>query len=84
MNFTPLNLSCSVMDYFMYREQMWTFFKLRVACGVLTALVWLWFKKGGCHRRLFGVTWFMGPLMMILWMIGRSPMLASINSNMPT
>jgi signal transduction histidine kinase len=66
----PLNLSCSVMDYYMYPDKMWDFFKLRVACGILTTLVWLWFKSSRpCHRRIFGVTWFMGPLMMILWMI---------------
>ena len=46
------------------------FLKLRITCGILTALVWAWFKSPWpCHRRIFGVTWFMGPLMMILWMI---------------
>lgn len=67
----PLNLSCTVMDHFMYPARTWEFFKLRVACGVLTALIWFWFTRpnGGCHRRIFGVTWFMGPLLMILWMI---------------
>ena len=65
----PLNLSCSVMDYFMYREHTWDFFKLRVACGILTLLVWFGFNKGWCPRRMFGVTWFLGPLMMIFWML---------------
>src|SRR5690349_3956797 len=66
----PLNLSCSVMDYYMYPEKMGEFFRLRVLCGILTILVWAWFKSPwACHRRIFGVTWFMGPLMMILWMI---------------
>ena len=69
----PLNLSCSVMDHFMYHDQMWAFFKLRVACGILTALVWLWFVKGRGPRVMFGVTWFMGPLLMILWMIYSLP-----------
>jgi signal transduction histidine kinase len=58
------------MDYFMYPEMMWAFFKLRVLCGLVTALVWAWFKSPRpCHLRIFGVTWFMGPLMMILWML---------------
>src|SRR3954447_7684168 len=67
----PLNLSCSVMDRFMYPELMWPFFRLRVACGILTLLVWIWFRSGvgGCHRRIFGTTWFLGPLLMIFWMI---------------
>jgi signal transduction histidine kinase len=70
----PLNLSCSVMDYYMYPGKVWEFFKLRVACGFLTLLVWAWFKSPRpCHRRVFGVTWFMGPLMMILWMIYTLP-----------
>lgn len=66
----PLNLSCSIMDYYMYPNKKWDFLELRIACGILTALVWAWFKSPWpCHRRIFGVTWFMGPLMMILWMI---------------
>lgn len=70
----PLNLSCSVMDHYMYPDKMWDFFKLRVACGILTTLVWVWFKSPHpCHRRIFGVTWFMGPLMMIFWMIYTLP-----------
>jgi signal transduction histidine kinase len=70
----PLNLSCSVMDYYMYPGKVVGFFKLRVACGILTVLVWAWFKSPRpCHRRIFGVTWFMGPLMMILWMIYTLP-----------
>jgi signal transduction histidine kinase len=70
----PLNLSCSIMDYFMYHEKWPDFLKLRIACGVLTGLVWAWFKSPWpCHRRIFGVTWFMGPLMMILWMIYTIP-----------
>jgi signal transduction histidine kinase len=67
----PLNLSCSVMDYFMYPDKTWLFFKLRLCTAILTLMVWAWFKSpnGRCHRRIFGVTWFMGPLLMILWMI---------------
>ena len=70
----PLNLSCSVMDYYMYPDKMWAFFKLRVLCGLVTALVWAWFKSPHpCHRRIFGIAWFMGPLMMIFWMLYALP-----------
>jgi len=70
----PLNLSCSVMDFYMYPDKMWDFFKLRVLCGLVTALVWAWFKSPRpCHRRIFGITWFMGPLMMIFWMLYTLP-----------
>lgn len=65
----PLNLSCSVMDHFMYPDKLWDFFKLRLMCGILTGLVWAAFKRGYCPRRVFGVTWFMGPLFMIFYMI---------------
>jgi signal transduction histidine kinase len=65
----PLNLSCSVMDHFMYPAKLWPFLKLRLICGILTLVVWAAFKRGLCHRRVFGVTWFMGPLLMIFWMI---------------
>ena len=82
----PLNLSCSVMDHFMYPEMMWPFFKLRVACGVLTALIWFWFTRPGsrCPLRVYGVTWFMGPLLMIYYMIftvndPQSPYYAGLN-----
>src|SRR5436190_913740 len=82
----PLNLSCSIMDHFMYPDKMWPFFKLRLACGILTSLIWFWFSrpKGGCPLRVFGVTWFMGPLVMIFWMIytvndSLSPYYAGLN-----
>jgi signal transduction histidine kinase len=82
----PLNLSCSIMDKWMYPEHMWEFFRLRVYCGLLTILVWFWFRGPikGCHRRIFGTTWFMGPLLMIYWMIYRvhdsySPYYAGLN-----
>jgi len=82
----PLNLSCSIMDYFMYPSWTWSFFKLRVACGILTSLVWLWFTKspGPVLRRAYGVTWFGGPLLMVLWMIyvvddAQAPYYAGLN-----
>ncbi|MCU0786662.1 MAG: ATP-binding protein [Verrucomicrobia bacterium] len=82
----PLNLFCSIMDYFMYPDRVWVFFKARVLSTFLVGLVWVWFRSplGRSHRRLFGVTWFMSPLVMILWMIyaaddPNSPYYAGLN-----
>jgi signal transduction histidine kinase len=66
----PLNLFCSIMDHFMYRDKQWPFFEARVWSVVATALAWLWFKtKIGRANPRFEVAWFMSPLIMILWMI---------------
>ena len=68
----PLQLSCSVMDHFMCPHYWWTFLKVRVAVAMLTAIVWAWFRSGwpvSCPRRIYGITWFTGPLLMVLWMI---------------
>ena len=66
-----LNLSCSVMDHFMYPDLAGLFFKVRLASVLLLALVWVWFKSpwGNAHHRIFGATWYAIPLAMILWMI---------------
>src|SRR5579863_9340972 len=67
----PCNLFCAIMDHFMYPERMAIFFRARVFSFVVIALVLIWFKSpwGRSHRRWFGITWFMSPLIMILWMI---------------
>ncbi len=68
----PLQLSCSIMDHFMVPQYWWTFLKVRVAVAMLTAIVWVWFRTGwpvACHRRIYGITWFTGPLLMVIWMI---------------
>jgi two-component system sensor histidine kinase PhcS len=66
----PLNLSCSVMDYFMYRDKALLFFKFRVLSVLLVALAWLWFKlRPGHSQRDFGIMWIMSPLLVILWLI---------------
>ncbi|MFO1487411.1 MAG: ATP-binding protein [Verrucomicrobiota bacterium] len=66
-----LNLSCSVMDHFMYPNLAELFFKVRLLSVVLLALVWVWFRSplGNQHHRIFGATWYAIPLAMILWMI---------------
>ena len=81
----PLNLSCSVMDYFMYPDQAPLFFKGRVCSVLLVALAWLWFKfRPGHSQRRFGIMWIMSPLIMILWLIyaagdPHSPYYAGLN-----
>ena len=81
-----LNLSCSVMDHFMYPDLAGLFFKVRLASVLLLALVWVWFKSpwGNAHHRIFGATWYAIPLAMILWMIytandPESPYYAGLN-----
>ena len=66
-----LNLSCSVMDYFMYPEKWWLFFKVRLASIGVVALTWVWFRSplGRNHHRIFGVMWYASPLAIILWLI---------------
>jgi two-component system sensor histidine kinase PhcS len=81
-----LNLSCAVMDHFMYPSQAGLFFKVRLVSALLLAIVWVWFKSpwGNAHHRIFGATWYAIPLVMILWMIytvndPQSPYYAGLN-----
>ena len=66
-----LNLSCSVMDHYMYPELAALFLKVRLASVLLLVLVWLWFNSpwGNAYHRIFGATWYAIPMVMILWMI---------------
>lgn len=66
----PLNLSCLLMDDYMYPERFWIFFKARIISVMATALGWLWFRtKFGQQHPRYGVMWFLSPQIMILWMI---------------
>ena len=40
-----LNLTCSVMDYFMYPSKVWLFFQVRLCSIALVALSWVWFRS---------------------------------------
>lgn len=66
-----LNLSCSVMDYFVYPTYWWLFLKVRIASVIVVALTWVWFQRpmGRKHHRIFGVMWYASPFIIILWMI---------------
>ena len=67
----PLNLLCTLMDYFMYPQLLPKFFLARLICVTLVVLVWVVFRnpRGPIQRRIFGMTWFLAPLTMILWLI---------------
>jgi len=71
----PLQLSCLVMDYFMYGATnmalFWVFVKIRIVVALTTLFVFTWYRSRpqSCPRRLFGITWFGGPLLMVLWMM---------------
>jgi signal transduction histidine kinase len=67
----PLNLFCSIMDRLMYHDLWSLYFKARVISVSLVALAWIWHKSplGRSHIRLYGMMWYISPLMMILWMI---------------
>jgi signal transduction histidine kinase len=81
----PLNLSCVVMDYFMYRSQWRSFLVARIISVAVVALAWIWFKvRKGISQRQFGITWILSPLIMILWLIYKandpySPYYAGLN-----
>jgi len=66
----PLNLSCAVMDHYMYPKLAGEFFKARLISVSVSALAWLWFKTriGRAHPQV-NIFWFASPLIMILWMI---------------
>ena len=68
----PLNLFCAIMDHLMYPGDIAArFFWTRLWSVGIIALVCVWYRSpwGRTHRRLFGITWYMSPLVMILWMI---------------
>jgi signal transduction histidine kinase len=59
------------MDYFMYEGKWLLFLKVRICSVMLVLLIWAWFRSpmGRSHYRIFGVTWYLSPLVIILWMI---------------
>ncbi len=67
----PLNLLCSIMDWWMYPGLLEKFFVARLGSAFLVGLAWIWFRnpRNSFQRRLFGITWFASPLAVILWMV---------------
>ncbi|TSA41875.1 MAG: hypothetical protein D4R57_00115 [Verrucomicrobiales bacterium] len=66
----PLNLFCSFMDHQMYPAHARDFFMMRVASVFLSLLGWLWLKTAyGREHPRWSVTWYLSPLLIILWMI---------------
>src|SRR5581483_3827464 len=60
------------LDYFVYHEKGFVplFFAVRIAASCLVGLVWLWFHlTREKHDRVFGVSWYMIPMVAISWMV---------------
>jgi two-component system sensor histidine kinase PhcS len=61
----------STMDYFFYRDQLWSFFWLRLMCSGIAALIWafLFTSKGRQYSQWLGVAVPMLPVVFLAWMI---------------
>ncbi|HUR45670.1 MAG TPA: HAMP domain-containing sensor histidine kinase, partial [Candidatus Saccharimonadales bacterium] len=57
----------AIMDAVVYPSKVWTFLELRVCSSVLVGFFWLFFmsRYGKRHYKLFGVMWYMCPVVMI-------------------
>ncbi len=68
-----------LLDYFVYPDHVWTFFKLRLACSFLAALIWglLRTETGQTTNRLLGLIVPMLPVVFIAWMIAMTEGFAS-------
>ena len=74
------------MDFFMYKEQLWDFFPLRVASGVLTLLVLIVLHSKSAEKfyRVLRMAWYWIPMIFIACLIfkaedPRSPYYAGFN-----
>jgi two-component system sensor histidine kinase PhcS len=74
------------MDFFMYRSQLWDFFQLRLASGILTLVVlaFLMSKHAAQHYRVLRMAWYWIPMIFIACLIfqaqdPRSPYYAGFN-----
>ena len=75
-----------ILDYFVYREEVAYFFKLRLLCSLLIAIFWIVVDSsiGRRHSRILGVVLAMFPSFFISWMIfitegAQSPYYAGLN-----
>lgn len=75
-----------ILDYYVYRELLWDFFKLRVLCSVLIGIFWAIVVTpfGHKHPRTLGITLAMFPTFFISLMIflkdgSQSPYYAGLN-----
>jgi signal transduction histidine kinase len=77
----------ALLDYFVYPGYLWYFFKLRLLCSALTALVLLGLSQPRLverHYRLLCMGWYVLPAFIISWMIAAtdgatSPYYAGLN-----
>ena len=61
----------STADYFVYREKLWSFFWLRVACDAIATIIWalLFTDKGRKIGKWLGVIVPLLPVVFLAWMI---------------
>jgi two-component system sensor histidine kinase PhcS len=76
----------TVLDYFVYRDEVAFFLKLRLLCSLLIGLFWLVVASpfGAKHPRVLGILLAMFPSFFISWMIyettgSQSPYYAGLN-----
>ncbi len=76
----------SFLDYFVYRDQLWPFFRIRLLCVAIAALIWglLYTEAGRKSSKALGVIVPMLPAVFIAWMIAvkegfHSPYYAGLN-----
>ncbi len=76
----------STADYFVYREKLWSFFWLRVACDAIATIIWalLFTDKGRKIGKWLGVIVPLLPVVFLAWMIAvtegfASPYYAALN-----
>src|SRR5260370_1232044 len=74
------------LDYFVYPDRLWFFFKLRIACSLLALLGWGLYRTrvGQGHPQTLGLVLAMLPALFISWMIydirdPNSPYYAGLN-----
>ncbi len=67
----PLNLVCTAMDLGMYPNKASNLFYARLICVAFVFLSWFFLNKSKTviNQRIYGVGWYVFPLLMILWMI---------------
>jgi two-component system sensor histidine kinase PhcS len=76
----------STADYFIYREKLWSFFWLRVACSAIGTIIWAFLltDKGRKSSKWLGVIVPLLPVVFLAWMISvtdgfASPYYAALN-----
>ena len=61
----------SIMDWLVYKPQLWDFFKLRILCSLLAGLLWYWHTTeiAQRHYRRLGIPIALLPAFFMCWII---------------